>query len=154
ELLTRARHAARAGRLVEADEIIDSILRAVPDEAGAWLLRSQIALQFQRFERSLESAARAVQLAPRDGASWDALGGAGKAAGVLERAIHCYQKSLEVRPGQPRCADEPRDRDADGRTRARSDRRLPAGPGYLARPQPRAPQPRQCARSARRIRRG
>ena len=101
ELLTRARHAARAGRLVEADEIIDSILRAVPVEAGAWLLPWQIALQFQRFELSLESAARAVQLAPGDGASWYALGRACKAAGVLERAIHCYQKSLEVDPANP-----------------------------------------------------
>jgi predicted O-linked N-acetylglucosamine transferase (SPINDLY family) len=101
ELLTRAHHAARAGRLVEADEIIAGILRAAPDEAGAWLLRSQIALQFHQFERSLESATRAVQLAPADGASWYALGRACKAAGVLERAIECYQRSLEVGPPNP-----------------------------------------------------
>jgi tetratricopeptide (TPR) repeat protein len=99
EPLTRARHAAGAGRLVEADEIIEGILRAAPQEAGAWLLRSQIALQFQQFERSLESAA--VQLAPADGASWYALGRACKAAGDLERAIHCYRKSLEVGPADP-----------------------------------------------------
>jgi protein O-GlcNAc transferase len=101
ELLTRARHAARAGQLVEADEIIERILRVAPQEAGAWLLRSQIALQFQQFERSLESAARAVQLAPADGAGWYALGRACKAAGALERAIHCYRKSLEVGPANP-----------------------------------------------------
>jgi tetratricopeptide (TPR) repeat protein len=101
ELLTRARHAARAGQLVEADEIIEGILRVAPQEAGAWLLRSQIALQFQQFERSLESATRAVQLAPADGAGWYALGRACKAAGALERAIHCYRKSLEVGPANP-----------------------------------------------------
>jgi tetratricopeptide (TPR) repeat protein len=101
EPLTRARHAAGAGRLVEADEIIEGILRAAPQQAGAWLLRSQIALQFQQFERSLESAARAVQLAPADGAGWYALGRACKAAGDLERAIHCYRKSLEVGPADP-----------------------------------------------------
>ena len=101
DLLTRARHAARAGQLVEANDIIEGILRAAPQEAGAWLLRSQIALQFQQFERSLESATRAVQLAPADGASWYALGRASKAAGILERAIDCYQKSLELGPANP-----------------------------------------------------
>jgi protein O-GlcNAc transferase len=101
DLLTSARRAARAGQLVEADGIIEVILRAAPEEADAWLLRSQIALQFQQFERRLESATRAVQLAPADGASWYALGRACKAAGVLERAIDCYQKSLELSPANP-----------------------------------------------------
>jgi Tfp pilus assembly protein PilF len=94
ELLTRARHAARAGQLVEADEIIAGILRVAPQEAGAWLLRSQIALQFQQFERSLESAARAVQLASADGAGWYGLQG-----GRCSRAGRPLP--LEVARGRP-----------------------------------------------------
>jgi hypothetical protein len=53
ELLARARQAARAGRVVEASELVESILRTAPQESGASLLHSQIALQFEQFERSL-----------------------------------------------------------------------------------------------------
>ena len=89
----------RAGRLAQAEEACQQILKAAPDHFGAVNLLGGIATRLGRTELAAESFAKAVALDPGDAAAHSNLGSAYRNQGKQDDAIACFRRALEIDPG-------------------------------------------------------
>jgi superkiller protein 3 len=88
----------------EAAAVFRKIVELKPDNANdcnalAWLLVASPTLEYRDPNRAIELAARATELAPRDGNIWNTLGIARYRAGQWQSAIDGLNKAMELRSG-------------------------------------------------------
>jgi len=82
------------GRLTEVALEYQKTLRANPRHPQALVGMSLVALASRQLEAALKMASAAVEVAPRMGAAWIALGQARKAAGQIEDAEKAYEQAI------------------------------------------------------------
>lgn len=89
--LAEARYRAARGDLTPALELVDELLRAEPDNAGALVLRSSLLVSLRRELEAIECSSAAVAAAPSTAETWNGLARALHAAGrdpeALEAAV-------------------------------------------------------------------
>jgi eukaryotic-like serine/threonine-protein kinase len=94
------------GKFAEAGAAYREVIRLKPDWAKphddlAWLLATCADHKFRNYPQAIESAKRAVQLAPREWNFWNTLGMAYRNAGELAEAVASFQESIRLKPDWP-----------------------------------------------------
>ncbi len=97
--LARAQTLAARGHLDLADREVDAVLAGDPDCAPGWQIRGVLALLQDRGPAALEALQRAVELQPKDAASWTNLGIAQHQAGQVEAAASSLARAIRLQPG-------------------------------------------------------
>ena len=88
----------RAGRLAQAEEACQAILKTAPEHFGAVCLLGGIATRLGKTELAAEAFGKAVALDPGDAAAHSNLGSAHRNQGKLDDAIACFRRALEIDP--------------------------------------------------------
>ncbi len=91
----------RAGRVAEADGILQGVLAAWPQHAGALHLLGVIAHAQGRYEAAVDLIRRAIVLRPDLAEAHCNLGSALKEMGQLEEAIAAYRRAIALRAKYP-----------------------------------------------------
>lgn len=89
----------RAGRLSEADRLVQNHLKHHPVDADAVNLAGLIAHQSGKYETAIRLLQSAIQLNGRDHCYHNNLGAVLKDSGDLKGAVLCFEKALELEPG-------------------------------------------------------
>jgi protein O-GlcNAc transferase len=89
----------RAGRLLEAEQAYDDLLRQQPENATAWHFRGIVVFQLGKPAEAAVCIARAVELKPELAEAYSDLGVAYQALGKREEALASYQRALHLDPG-------------------------------------------------------
>jgi tetratricopeptide (TPR) repeat protein len=101
ELIETAIAHHQAGRLREAAEIYEAILRKTPDDAPAQHLLGVVYLQAGQPAKAINDIARAIQLAPNEPSFYSNLGEAYRALNQLDAAIENFLTALRLKPQYP-----------------------------------------------------
>jgi FkbM family methyltransferase len=88
----------RAGRLSEADRLVQKHLTRHPIDADAVNLAGLIAHQSGKYDTAIRLLQSAVQLNSKDHCYHNNLGAVLKDSGDLTEAVRCFEKSLELEP--------------------------------------------------------
>ncbi len=65
------------------------------------MMAGEISLLFQEYDKAIDNLRNAVTCDPEYANAWNRLGQAYQGKGELEKAISCYEKSLQLIPNQP-----------------------------------------------------
>src|SRR5438874_743546 len=88
----------RAGQLGQAELIYRQILARQPNHPDALQLLGTIACQVGKHDVGLEMINRALAIAPRSAASYNALGDALRSMGRRDEALAAYRRTIELDP--------------------------------------------------------
>jgi predicted O-linked N-acetylglucosamine transferase (SPINDLY family) len=100
-LLEEAGQLCAAGRLLEAQDLLEQFLRLSPHDAAAWILLAKLHYQQRDHARALEAAAQALRLGPTHAEAHYMLGRIHRARGALDEAEACYRRALVDAPANP-----------------------------------------------------
>jgi protein O-GlcNAc transferase len=87
-----------AGRISEADQLVQNHLRHHPTDADALNLAGLIAHQSGKYDTGIRLLRSAVQLNDQDYCYLNNLGAVLKDSGDLKGSVHCFEKALELKP--------------------------------------------------------
>ena len=96
--LERALDHHRSGRLVEARQVYEQILRQDPDNARALFLMGTLAAQQRDYQVAESFVRRAIEANSREASYHNNLGIILREAGRLEEALTSYRSAIELRP--------------------------------------------------------
>jgi protein O-GlcNAc transferase len=91
----------QSGRLLEAEQLYQQILKQNPNHAGAMHYLGVIALQTGRTDAAVDLIAQALALNPKYDAAHTNLGNALRKQGRLDAAIAAYRQSISLNPNVP-----------------------------------------------------
>jgi Flp pilus assembly protein TadD len=94
------------GKFAEAEASYREAIRLEPDWAKphddlAWLLATCCDPKFRNYQQAVESAKRAVQLAPHEFSFWNTLGVAYRNGGKLDEAVAPFREAIRLKPDWP-----------------------------------------------------
>jgi len=94
-----ARILRRAGRAEPAVAAVEAALERAPHDCRLWLLRADLALEFDDPGAARRAYDAAVEAAPAEAEPWAARAGFRAARGELGPALSDYDRAIELRPG-------------------------------------------------------
>ncbi len=98
-----------AGLTTQATEAYRAATGRWPGQAGAWLMRGNLAYAAQRIDEAVEALLQATRLAPTDIRTWNNLAYALRAQGCAEQAKAALQCALSIVPGDSNLRDSLQD---------------------------------------------
>ncbi len=101
--IERARGLLQAGRLEEAEPLVERLLQSVPDEPAVQHLLGLVHYRRGRLEDAVAALRRTVELAPREPRYRLDLGSCAAAAGDEDEAIEQYERVAELAPDNTDC---------------------------------------------------
>ena len=90
------------GLLADALEGFEDARRWFPDTAGNHMAFAKLLVRASRLSEGLAAAERAAVLDASDYITWNFVGGIARQLGDVDRARRAYERSLELKPDQPR----------------------------------------------------
>jgi hypothetical protein len=104
-LIGRAIGYQRSQQTARSVKLLDSAIRAKPEEPDAWLFRGRYMVDTGDCARAVSDIEKAVRLAPANPAAHASLGLARLCAGDREGALRDLRRSLQIDPSQPTVRD-------------------------------------------------
>lgn len=87
------------GRLQQAEQLLELLLQATPDDADLWRARGHVALNQGKLELALSASRRATELNALSGPAWTQLGSLEQAVGRLDLAERALQRACRIDHG-------------------------------------------------------
>ncbi|MCP9915169.1 tetratricopeptide repeat protein [Cyanobium sp. ATX 6F1] len=87
------------GRLEEASMALLGVLLLKPDMPKAHLLLAEVLEEIGDLEQAAEGYLKTIRLEPSSAEAWRSLGGIHRLRGLLDEAIKCFDRALELLPG-------------------------------------------------------
>ncbi|MCM8594070.1 glycosyltransferase family 41 protein, partial [Accumulibacter sp.] len=91
----------KAGRLTEAEDCYQDVLRGQPERADAWHLKGLIEMERGHHAAALEHVCRAIDRAPDTASFHNSLASVHERLQHFEAAIACYRHAITLRPDYP-----------------------------------------------------
>ncbi len=96
--LTEAVQLHQSGRLMEAEQLYDTIVFRIPNHPQAWMLKGTICYQRKDWQQAQQYLEKAIALQPQYPAAWCNLGSVYQEQGKIMDAVQAFRRAIDQQP--------------------------------------------------------